>query len=98
MRGDLGYSYVQKTPVTTLIKERLPATIELAVAALIFSLHHRLADRNIICGLAKFTAGSVEHGRRLPGNFHARLLAGDYLDFDLRGEVALAASAGTDRF
>ncbi len=38
VRGDLGYSYVQKTPVVDLIKDRLPATIELAVAALIFTL------------------------------------------------------------
>ena len=38
VRGDLGYSYVQKRPVTTLIAERLPATIELAVGALFFSL------------------------------------------------------------
>ncbi len=37
-RGDLGYSYVLKQPVTTLIAERLPATIELAVGALLFSL------------------------------------------------------------
>lgn len=36
--GDLGYSYVQKMPVTTLIEERLPATIELAIAALLASL------------------------------------------------------------
>ncbi|NMC13010.1 MAG: ABC transporter permease [Chloroflexi bacterium] len=38
VRGDLGYSYVQKAPVTNLIKERLPATIELALSALLFSL------------------------------------------------------------
>jgi peptide/nickel transport system permease protein len=38
VRGDLGYSYVQKRPVTTLIAERLPATIELAAGALFFSL------------------------------------------------------------
>lgn len=37
-RGDLGYSYVMKQPVTVLIAERLPATIELALGALIFSL------------------------------------------------------------
>ena len=36
--GDLGYSYVLKQPVTSLIAERLPATIELAVGALVFSL------------------------------------------------------------
>jgi ABC-type dipeptide/oligopeptide/nickel transport system permease component len=38
VRGDLGYSYVQKRPVTELIAERLPATIELAVGALLISL------------------------------------------------------------
>lgn len=38
VRGDLGYSYIQKTPVVDLIKARLPATIELAMAALIFTL------------------------------------------------------------
>lgn len=38
VRGDLGYSYVQKTPVIDLIKDRLPATIELALAALIFTI------------------------------------------------------------
>jgi len=38
VRGDLGYSYVVKRPVTTLIAERLPATIELALGALILSL------------------------------------------------------------
>jgi peptide/nickel transport system permease protein len=38
VRGDLGYSYVQKRPVTTLIAERLPATIELALGALFVGL------------------------------------------------------------
>lgn len=38
VRGDLGYSYVLKRPVTTLIAERLPATIELAIGGLILSL------------------------------------------------------------
>jgi peptide/nickel transport system permease protein len=38
VQGDLGYSYVLKRPVTDLIAERLPATIELAVGALLFSL------------------------------------------------------------
>jgi peptide/nickel transport system permease protein len=38
VQGDLGYSYVLKQPVTTLIAQRLPATIELAVGALFFSL------------------------------------------------------------
>lgn len=38
VRGDLGFSYVQKRPVTTLIADRLPATIELALGALLFGL------------------------------------------------------------
>ncbi len=38
VRGDLGYSYIKKQPVTTLIGQRLPATIELAAGALLFAL------------------------------------------------------------
>lgn len=38
VRGDLGYSYILKRPVTMLISERLPATIELATGALLVSL------------------------------------------------------------
>jgi peptide/nickel transport system permease protein len=38
VQGDLGYSYTQKRPVSELIAERLPATIELAVGALVVSL------------------------------------------------------------
>jgi peptide/nickel transport system permease protein len=38
VRGDFGYSYIQKRPVTELIAERLPATIELALGALFFAL------------------------------------------------------------
>ena len=38
VRGDLGYSYTQKRPVSELILERLPATIELAAGALFFAL------------------------------------------------------------
>jgi peptide/nickel transport system permease protein len=38
VRGDLGYSYIKKKPVTILIGERLPATIELAVGALLVAL------------------------------------------------------------
>lgn len=38
LRGDLGYSYVRKAPVTDLILERLPATVEMAVGALLVAL------------------------------------------------------------
>lgn len=37
-RGDLGYSFTQKRPVTMLIGERLAATIELALGAMLFGL------------------------------------------------------------
>lgn len=38
VRGDLGFSYIKKQPVTTLIADRLPATIELALGALLSAL------------------------------------------------------------
>jgi peptide/nickel transport system permease protein len=38
VQGDLGYSYIKKRPVTTLIIERLPATIELALGSLTIAL------------------------------------------------------------
>lgn len=38
VRGDFGYSYIQKRPVSELLFSRLPATIELALGALIFGL------------------------------------------------------------
>ena len=38
VRGDLGNSYVKRQPVSKLIREHLPATIELALGALIFGL------------------------------------------------------------
>jgi peptide/nickel transport system permease protein len=38
VRGDLGNSYVKHAPVSELIAERLPATIELALGALLFGL------------------------------------------------------------
>ncbi len=38
VQGDLGNSYIRHAPVSTLVAERLPATIELALGALIFGL------------------------------------------------------------
>ncbi|MEW6400985.1 MAG: nickel ABC transporter permease [Chloroflexota bacterium] len=38
VRGDLGYSYIRNKPVVALLVERLPATIELTLGALIVSL------------------------------------------------------------
>jgi ABC-type dipeptide/oligopeptide/nickel transport system permease component len=38
LTGDLGYSYVQKLPVATLVAERIPATLQLALVAFVLSL------------------------------------------------------------
>lgn len=38
VRGDLGYSFIRNKPVVELLAERLPATIELTVGALLISL------------------------------------------------------------
>ncbi len=38
VRGNLGYSYIRNRPVTDLLMERLPATIELTVGSLLISL------------------------------------------------------------
>jgi peptide/nickel transport system permease protein len=38
LQGDLGYSYIRKQDVITVIGDRLPATIELAVGSLLFAL------------------------------------------------------------
>ncbi|MFB0537262.1 MAG: ABC transporter permease [Anaerolineae bacterium] len=38
LRGDLGNSYIKREPVSELIGEHLPATIELALGALVFGL------------------------------------------------------------
>lgn len=38
VQGDLGYSYIQKRPVTSLLADRLPATIELALGSMLFAL------------------------------------------------------------
>jgi peptide/nickel transport system permease protein len=58
-RGDLGTSVASRRPVTTEIKQRFPATVELALAAMIFAL---------VCGLplgfiaAKRYRSPVDHG------------------------------------
>lgn len=38
VQGDLGYSFVQRAPVTQLIAERLPATLQLAAAGFLLAL------------------------------------------------------------
>src|SRR3990170_3729184 len=58
-QGDLGTSVTTRRPVTDEIKDRIPATIELALAAMIFSL-----AVGIPLGFfaAKRYGGAVDHG------------------------------------
>ncbi|MCE5273209.1 ABC transporter permease [bacterium] len=53
-RGDLGYSYRQRRPVTTVLAERFPATLRLALAALAIAL---------VCGVGAGMLAAVHHGR-----------------------------------
>src|SRR5690606_13899859 len=59
-QGDLGYSYVQKRPVTELVGSRLPATIELAGGALFLALVMRFP----IGSLSPVRQDSPADGRR----------------------------------
>ncbi|MEE8326430.1 MAG: ABC transporter permease, partial [candidate division NC10 bacterium] len=50
--GDLGYSYRQDRPVTDVVAERLPATVRLAVAAMLVAM---------VLGLAAGTIAAMRH-------------------------------------
>lgn len=54
LRGDLGRSFRQQVPVTTLLAERLPATVRLALAAMALAA---------CLGVAAGVAAAVWHGR-----------------------------------
>lgn len=54
LQGDLGRSFRQQVPVTTLLAERLPATMLLALAAMAFA---------VCLGVAAGVAAAVWHGR-----------------------------------
>jgi peptide/nickel transport system permease protein len=58
-RGDLGTSVASRRPVTTEIKERFPATVELAVAAMAFAL---LLGLPLGFFAAKRYGTAVDHG------------------------------------
>jgi peptide/nickel transport system permease protein len=54
LHGDLGYSFVQNTAVTTLIVQRLPATLELAVAGILVE---------VLVGIPTGLLAAVRQGR-----------------------------------
>ena len=53
LRGDLGHSYRQQRPVTTIVAERFPATLRLALAA---------TGVAVVLGVAAGTIAAVRHG------------------------------------
>lgn len=67
LRGDLGRSFRQQVPVAELIAERLPATVRLAVAAMVLAA---------LLGVAAGVAAAVTHGRMLDGAIMAVALLG----------------------
>lgn len=52
LAGDLGYSYRQDRPVTDVVAERLPATVRLAVAAMLVAM---------VLGVAAGTIAAMRH-------------------------------------
>lgn len=52
LTGDLGYSYRQRRPVSTVVSERLPATVRLAVAAMMVA---------VILGITAGTIAAIRH-------------------------------------
>ena len=67
MRGDLGDSYVFRTPVTTAVLERLPATFQLALAAIVL---------RVLAGLAVGFASALNRGGLIDRGFMVTAVLG----------------------
>jgi peptide/nickel transport system permease protein len=83
VRGDLGNSYTQRQPVSSLIAERLPATIELAFGAFaLYSFVDRIGMAGSFLGISapRFWIGITTilvismHLKLLPVQMHLKLL------------------------
>ena len=91
LHGDLGRSFVFNEPALRLIAQRMPATMELAVTAVLMSMFIGI-PLGLYAGLyPEGAAGTHDHGRQHPG-----LLAADFLgradaDHGVRGAAWLAA-------
>ncbi len=76
LKGDLGESIRFGKPVTTLIIERLPMTVELSTAALIFAVITRHPPGDAIRPAPQQHHRCGDHGGGQYWRFHARFLAG----------------------
>jgi peptide/nickel transport system permease protein len=56
LKGDMGKSYLSKAPVTDLIAQRLPASAELAVAAMLIT---------ILVGVSSGLVAAINNGRKI---------------------------------
>jgi ABC-type dipeptide/oligopeptide/nickel transport system permease component len=99
VQGDLGYSYVLKTPVTKLINRNgYRVNIELAYTALLFSLimHYPIGilsqSGKIRCSTDLSMAGAFSSESQCPD------FDGHYFNTIFSSEITLVAGAGADRF
>ena len=93
--GDLGMSFRYADPVIGLIGERLPATIELAIASMLIAIIARRSARRLGWRQAEFLDRQSRLVVRLLRHFDAELLARHHADPDRVGLFQLAAVVRT---
>ena len=98
LTGDLGVSYINKFPVSQMILQRIPATVELAFASVLIG---------VVIALPLGIAAALRPGSKLDfavTTFSAlsfampRFLSADLADHTLQPGTALAAAIGPARF
>ena len=91
IRGDLGVSIVRGDPVLTDILRRFPATVELAVAAIVLAILFGIPDRHRVRRLAEVAHRQPVPRARADRRLDADLLAGPDAGLGLRRRAPLAA-------
>ena len=98
LRGDLGNSFRYGRPVTDLLVERLPVTVELSLAALVFATVFGILLGTDLGRPAQLGRGRRDHGRCQHRRLDAGLLAGADAGLSLRaaaeGHAVLVAAFG----
>ena len=94
LQGDLGRSFVFNEPALQLILDRMPATLELAIAATVGAIVIGI-PLGLYAGLRPDSAARQgDHGRQHPGLLAADLLGRADADHGLRRAARLAAPTG----
>ena len=94
LRGDLGESLRMQKPVTALIAEKLPVTLELAVHRDRDRARDRHPRRHRLGGRQGHGVGLRRQRRRAVGPVDAELLARHHADPAVLGAARLAAGVG----